>query len=72
MSERPKAGITIASHFRKIVLDTPLPDDDAWLMLLIPNGSTDVQVLEWAEQTLPPEAFEELREIIEREAGEHS
>lgn len=38
-------------------------------MLLVPDGSTDAQVLEWAEQTLPPEAAGELRQILEREAG---
>jgi hypothetical protein len=68
MNDRP-AAITIASHTRKIVLTTPLGDDEAWIMLLVPNGSTDAQVLEWAEQTLPAAAVAELREVIQREAG---
>jgi hypothetical protein len=68
MSQRP-AAITIASHTRKIVLTTPLEGDEAWIMLLVPNGSTDEQVIGWAEQALPPAAVEELREVIAREAG---
>jgi hypothetical protein len=67
-SHRPPAAITVRSHFGHIDLTTPLPDEDAWLMLLVPNGSTDQQVLAWAEQTLPPAAVDELRERIEREA----
>ncbi len=31
--------------------------------------TTDEQVLEWAEQTLPEAAVAELREVIKREAG---
>jgi hypothetical protein len=60
--------ITIRSMTRTIQLWTPLDDEDAWQMLLVPDGSTDAQVLEWAEQTLPPAAVEKLREVIEREA----
>jgi hypothetical protein len=68
-AHKPTAGtITIRSYFRKIVLSTPLDDEQAWLLLLVPDGSTDAQVLEWAEATLPPAAVEELREVIEREA----
>jgi hypothetical protein len=36
---------------------------------MVPDGSTDAQVLEWAEQALPPGAVAELAEILEREAG---
>jgi hypothetical protein len=64
----PRPAITIQSHFRRIVLDTPLDEESAWIMLLVPDGSTDAQVLEWAEATLPPAAVDELREVIERES----
>jgi hypothetical protein len=50
-------------------LTTPLSEDSTWILLLVPDGSTDAQVLEWAEQTLPPEAVAELREILERESS---
>ena len=66
LSDRP--SITVRSMTRKIDLLTPLDDGCAWIMLLVPDGSTDAQVLEWAEATLPPAAVEELREVIEREA----
>jgi hypothetical protein len=49
-------------------LSTPLPDDAAWIMLLVPNGSSDEEVLSWAAETLPPAAVAELATIIEREA----
>ena len=62
-----RPSITVRSMTRKIDLLTPLDDECAWLLLLVPDGSTDAQVLEWAEATLPPAAVEELREVIERE-----
>ena len=67
--EHAPAAISIRSLTRCITLDTPLPDDRAWIMLLIPEGSTDAQVIEWATKTLPPPAVVELRERIEREAS---
>jgi hypothetical protein len=27
-------------------------DDQAWIMLLVPDGGSDQEVLRWAEQTL--------------------
>jgi hypothetical protein len=44
-----------------------LEDEDAnssWAILLIPAGSTDVQVIEWAAQCLPPEHVTVLRSAI--------
>jgi hypothetical protein len=67
MTGRP-AAIVVQSLTRRIALSTPLPEEDAWVLLCIPGGSTDQQVLEWAAQTLPPAAVAELREVIEREA----
>jgi hypothetical protein len=67
VSDRP-AAITVRSHTRTVALNTPLDDDQSWLMLLIPEGSSDAQVLEWAEETLPAEAVAELAEIIQRQA----
>jgi hypothetical protein len=63
-----RAPIVVASRIRKIALTTPLLDEQAWLMLLVPDGSTDEQVLAWASETLPAAAVEELRERIERDA----
>jgi hypothetical protein len=70
-TDRP-AAIVLQSLTRRIALRTPLDDADetAWIALLIPEGSTDQQVLEWAEQSLPPDAVVELREVIEREAAQ--
>jgi hypothetical protein len=62
------AAITVRSYTRRIDLRTPLSEDGAWLLLCVPDGSTDEQVIAWAEETLPPAAVAELREIIEREA----
>jgi hypothetical protein len=70
-SHRPTA-IEVRSTLRRVSLTTPLPDEAAWVMLLVPDGSTDAQVLEWAEHTLPPEAAAELRQILKREAGKDS
>jgi hypothetical protein len=45
-----------------------LEDEDAdWnsATLLVPEGSTDVQVMEWAAQCLPPEHLAVLRSAIE-------
>ena len=69
MSGRPGA-ITIASLTRRIVLSTPLDDDQAWLLLLVPDGSTDEQVIGWCRDLLPADAMAELIERIEREADE--
>jgi hypothetical protein len=65
-----RAAITVRSTFRKVELETKLDDDQAWVLLLVPDGSSDAQVIEWAATTLPPEAVEELREVIEREANQ--
>jgi hypothetical protein len=65
----PRGAITIASYTRKIVLSTPLADDTSWILLLVPEGSTDQQVLEWSEDLLPPDAMAELRQRIEADAS---
>jgi hypothetical protein len=66
---RTPAAISVRSHTRRIDLTTPLPEEGSWMLLCIPEGSTDAQVLEWAAETLPSDAVDELREIIEREAS---
>jgi len=68
MSDQRPASIVVASRTRRIALSTPLPEEGSWVMLLVPDGSTDVQVLDWAEQTLPAAAVDELRARIERDA----
>jgi hypothetical protein len=45
-----------------------LEDDDTEMssaILLVPTGSTDVQVIEWAAQCLAPEHLAVLRPAIE-------
>jgi hypothetical protein len=45
-----------------------LDDEDTEMRsgtLLVPMGSTDVQVMEWAAQCLPPEHLAVLRSVIE-------
>jgi hypothetical protein len=39
--------------------------DASRVMLLIPTGSTDAQVMEWAAQCLPPQDLAPLRAAIE-------
>jgi len=69
VSDQRPAPIVVASRTRRIALSTPLDDEAAWVMLLVPDGSTDEDVLRWAEQTLPAAAVVELRERIERDRG---
>jgi hypothetical protein len=66
------AAISVRSLTRRIDLTTPLDDKDetAWLLLMIPSGASDEQVIRWATETLPPAAVDELRERIAAEAGE--
>ncbi len=64
-----RASITIRSMLRRVDLQTPFGEEGAWALLLVPDGSTDAQVLAWCKDLLPAEAFEELKEIIEREAS---
>jgi hypothetical protein len=47
-----------------VALRTPPPEDCADQCLLVPTGSTDQQVLEWASECLDPASLAELREII--------
>ena len=54
---------------RTVRLDSPAADGWRDQALLVPVGSTDQQVLDWAEGFLSPEAVAELREVIEREAN---
>lgn len=56
---------SLARHVR-IELDDK-DGDSSWAMLLIPTGSTDVQVINWAAQCLPPAHLEALRAAIESE-----
>jgi hypothetical protein len=39
--------------------------DSSSAILLVPTGSTDVQVMEWAAQCLPPKHLAVLRSAIE-------
>ena len=58
--------LEVKSLTRRVRIE--LEDDEAgssWAMLLIPSGSTDVQVIEWAAQCLPPEHLAALRSAIE-------
>jgi hypothetical protein len=66
-SNRP-APIVIQSLTRRIVLSTALPEEGARIVLCVPDGATDEQVIGWASQALPPEAIAELRERIENES----
>ena len=71
MSDLP-AAISVYSPTRRIDLVTPLDEEGAWLLLSVPDGATDVQVLAWAEKALPPAAVAELRERIAEDArAEH-
>jgi hypothetical protein len=63
-----RPAITVRSYTRRIDLNTRLADESAWLLLLIPDGWTDQQVLAAAENTLPADAVVELREVIKRQA----
>ena len=67
MSGRP-TGITVQSLTRRIALSTRLPKEGAWIMLLVPDGSTDREVLSLAAETLPAAAVAELAEVIELQA----
>lgn len=57
----------VRSTTRRVSLRTPPSEDCADQCLLVPTGSTDQQVLEWASQCLDPASLAELREIIARE-----
>jgi hypothetical protein len=61
--------IEVWSRHRRVRLATPPAEPWAMQILAVPDGSTDVQVLEAAAQVLDPAALAELREVIEREAG---
>jgi hypothetical protein len=39
--------------------------DSSSAILMVPTGSTDVQVIEWAAQCLPPEHLAVLRSAID-------
>ena len=67
MSDQP-AAIVIQSLTRRIALRTPMPEEGQWVLLLVPDGSSDADVLRWASETLPAAALDELAEIIEFQA----
>jgi hypothetical protein len=54
----------VRSITRRVALRTPPPEDCVDQCLLVPAGSTDQQVLEWASECLDPASLAELREII--------
>jgi hypothetical protein len=54
----------VRSINRRVALRTPPPEDCADQWLLVPAGSTDQQVLEWASECLDPASLAELRQII--------
>ena len=54
----------VRSIARRVVLRTPPPGDCASQCLLVPDGSTDQQVLEWAAECLDEASLAELREVI--------
>jgi hypothetical protein len=61
--------IEVKSLTRHIRIE--LDDDDvdtSSAILLVPSGSTDVQVMEWAAQCLSPEQLDLLRSAIESES----
>ena len=61
--------VQVRSLLRKVTLSSPPAEGWRDQVLLVPVGSTDVEVLTWAEGFLSAEAVAELREVIERAAG---
>jgi hypothetical protein len=58
--------LEVKSLTRRVRIELEGEDgDSSWVMLLIPMGSTDVQVIEWAAQYLPPEHLAALCSAIE-------
>jgi hypothetical protein len=58
--------LEVKSLTRRVRIELEGEDDDSsWVMLLIPTGSTDVQVIEWAARYLPPEHLTALCSAIE-------
>ncbi len=62
--------IEVKSFTRKIRLDFDDEDEHVWCMLLVPEGSTDQQVLSWASDFFEPPHVDALRAVIEAEAKE--
>jgi hypothetical protein len=58
----------VRSLQRTVQLTTPPPEPWTMQVLLVPVGSTDVQVVEWAAKVLDPASLSELCELLEREA----
>jgi hypothetical protein len=58
--------IEVRSATRQILVELEDTDDDSsWAMLLVPEGSTDVQVIGWVERYLPSPHASALRAAIE-------
>ena len=58
--------VEVRSLIRQVRIELEDPDgDSSWAMLLVPTGSTDVQVIGWVEQYLPPAHANALRAAIE-------
>jgi hypothetical protein len=58
----------VRSLLRTVQLTTPPPEPWTTRILLVPVGSTDRQVLEWASQCLDPASLDELRDVLEHQA----
>jgi hypothetical protein len=60
--------VEVRSPNRELLIELENTDDDSsWTMLLVPEGSTDVQVIGWAERYLPSPHANALRAAIEYE-----
>ena len=58
--------VEVRSATRQILVELEDTDDDSsWAMLLVPEGSTDVQVIGWVERYLPSPHASALRAAIE-------
>jgi hypothetical protein len=63
-------AVEVQSLHRRVRLHSPAADCWQHQALLVPLGSSDQQVLEWAAEFLSADAVAELREIIERQAAD--
>ncbi len=60
--------VEVRSLHRRVRLDSAPAEGWTEQILLVPIGSTDAQVLGWARECLPPDAFAELEARIAVEA----
>jgi hypothetical protein len=58
--------LEVKSMTRQVLIELENEEaDSSWAMLLVPAGSTDVQVIQWAARFLPPQRLAVLRSAIE-------